>query len=297
MNVEEILTSLGYTLFPDSKGWRSPAIYREGSNPSSLLIYKNGNWVDFVEGRRGNLNQLVQATLHLSDPNQAKQWLETKNVRTIIEQPELTLNEPQIFPPEILQNLKPDHSYWLNRGISKDVLEELGGGIADLPKMKGRYCFIIWNSKKQIIGIQGRSLDGKNPVYKILGSKSDFCFPLHINLKDIKRKSEIILVEGVGCALSLMVAGIRNSLVLFGTSLSNHQLSTIISIAPQKILISTNRDHGPGIIAADKLQRRLWKFFDKRQVEIRLPIGQKDFNEMLMVDGVESIRNWYENKK
>ena len=180
----------------------------------------------------------------------------------------------------------------IDKNTSKEVLEELGGGIADLPKMKGRYVLPIWNSKKQIIGLQGRSLDGKNPVYKILGSKSEFCFPMHVNLKDIKQKSEVVLVEGVGCAMSLMVAGIRNSLVLFGTSLSNHQLSTIISIAPQKILISTNRDHGPGIIAADKLQRRLWKFFDKRQVEIRLPSSQKDFNEMLQKDGVQSIKDW-----
>lgn len=296
MKIEDVFQELGYKLVNHGNYYSTSALYRQGVSPTSLTIYpKNNIIIDWVTGEKVSLSEIVKASLQLNDLNQAKQWLETKNVRTTIEQPELTLNEPKIFPIEILQNLKPDHSYWLNRGISREVLDELGGGIADLPKMKGRYCFIIWNSKKQIIGIQGRSLDGKNPVYKILGSKSEFCFPMHVNLKDIKQKSEVILVEGVGCALSLMVAGIRNSLVLFGISLSNHQLSTLISLAPRKILVSTNRDHGPGIIAADKLQRRLWKFFDKRQVEIRLPPG-KDFNEVLQKQqGIDNIIQWYKN--
>lgn len=293
MDVKNVLEALGYSLFPDSKGWRSKRLYANGDNPSSLLIYKNGNWIDFVEGKRGNLNQLVQATLHLSNTNQAKQWLEAKNVRITTEQPELTLNEPKIFPAEILQNLKPDHSYWLNRGISRGVLDELGGGIADLPKMKGRYVFPIWNSKNQIVGLQGRSLDGKNPRYKILGSKSEFVFPLSLTIKDIKQKSEVILVEGVGCVLSLMTAGIRTGMVLFGTSLSNHQLSTLIALHPQKILVSLNNDGSAGNIATIKLQHRLWKFFDKRQIEIRLPPG-KDFNDVLQKQqGIDNIIQWY----
>ena len=295
MNVEEILLNLGYVLTPDSKGWRSSALYREGVNTSSLLIYKNGNWTDFVQGSGGNLAQLVKITLNLPDLNHAKQWLETKSVITETEKPEPTLSEPTIFSTEILKNIKSDHSYWLNRGISKEVLDELGGGIADIPKMKGRYVFTIWNSKKQIIGIQGRSLDGKNPRYKILGSKSEFCFPLHINLKDIKQKSEIILVEGVGCLLSLMVTGIRTGMVLFGTSLSNHQLSTIIAINPKKILICLNNDGAAGNSGAEKLEKRLLKFFDKHQVEIKLPV-LKDFNEMILSeDGKESIIKWHKS--
>ena len=295
MNVEEVLINLGYDLSPDNKGWRSTRLYAEGDNPTALLIHRDGSWIDFVDGKRGSLSQLVQITLKLSDLNQAKEWLDKKEVVINIEKPEPTLNEPKIFPIEWVENLNPDHSYWINRGISEEVMKEFKGGIATekIPRMKGRYVLSIWNSQKQLIGLQGRSLNGKLPKYKILGEKQKFCFPLHLNMKDIKQKSEIILVEGVGCAFSLMEAGIRNCMVLFGISLSNHQLSTILAINPKKIIVSTNSDNA-GQENADKLQRRLWKFFDKRQVEIKLP-PLKDLNLLLTTRGVSAIKEWYKN--
>ena len=283
MNIEEVLTNLGYNLIPDSKGFRSNALYRDGDNKTAILIYKNGNWIDFVNGKHGNLEELIQLTLQLKDINGVKQWLKDKKVVINTEKPEPTLNEPNIFPIEWIESLKSDHSYWINRGISEKVLKELKGGVATekIPRMKGRYCLGIWNSEKKLIGLQGRSLNGKMPKYKILGEKSKFCYPLHLNIKDIKKRSEIILVEGVGCMMSCFDAGIRNIMVLFGITLSNHQLSTILAINPKNILISTNNDNAGGENAR-KIQSRLLKFFDKKQVKIKPPI-LKDLNEMLMV--------------
>ncbi len=296
MIIEEILSELGYKLAQHGNYYSTQAVYRQGSSPTSLTIYPKSNVViDWVTGERFNIESLVRKTLNLPDLNHAKKWLEIRNINLQnTEKPEPMLTEPKTFPLEWLNELKPDHSYWLNRGISKEVLEELKGGIATdkIPRMKGRYCFSIWNSKNQLIGLQGRSLDGKNPRYKIIGEKSMFAFPLHVNKKDIKQKSEIILVEGVGCLMSLMSANIRNSMCLFGVSLSNHQLSTIIGLSPQRIIISTNNDGKAGNEAAQKIQFRLLKFFDKKQVEIKLPY-LKDINLMLTQTGVDSIKNLY----
>ena len=294
MKIDEVFQELGYKLVNHGNYYSTSALYRNGTSPTSLTIYPKTNVIiDWVTGQKFSLGEIVKATLQLNDLNQAKQWLEAKNVRITIEQPELTLNEPEIFPAEILQSLKPDHSYWLNRGISKEVLEEFRGGVCDKEMMKNRYVIPVFNNKNDLIGLVGRTLVDSKIKYKIKGNKNSFRHAFNLSLKDIKQKKEIILVESQGCVLSLFTAGIRNCLCLFGISLSNEQLSSLIALDLTKIIISTNRDHGPGIIAADKLQRRLWKFFDKRQIEIRLP-PDKDFNETILKEnGVESIKNWY----
>ena len=296
MNIEDALIELGYKLNNHGHYYTTNGEYRGGSNPTALTIYPDKNLViDWVTGKKFSLFQLVQVTLKLSTLDQAKEWLDKKEVVVNIEKPEPTLNEPKTFSIEWAENLNPDHSYWINRGISEEVMKEFKGGIATekIPRMKGRYVLSIWNSQKQLIGLQGRSLNGKLPKYKILGEKSKFCFPLHLNIKDIKQKSEIILLEGVGDLFSCFEAGIRNCMVLFGISLSNHQLSTILAINPKKIIVSTNSDNA-GQENADKLQRRLWKFFDKKQVEVKLP-PLKDLNLLLTTRGVSAIKEWYKN--
>lgn len=293
MNIEEVFIELGYKLVNHGNYYTTSALYRGGTSPTSLTIYPKKNLIiDWVTGQKFNLDEIVKTSLQLSNLNQAKEWLDRKEVKVNTEKPEPALNEPKIFPIEWVENLKPDHSYWIGRGISERVLKEFKGGIADIPRMKGRYVLGIWNSKNQLIGLQGRSLNGKMPKYKILGEKSKFCYPLHLNIKNIKQKSEIILVEGVGCMFSLMEADIKNSMVLFGINLSNHQLSTILAINPKKIIVGINNDNA-GQENADKLQRRLWKFFDKKQIEIKLP-ALKDLNEILVVGGIKSIKGWYE---
>ena len=294
MNVEEILTNLGYILTPDPKGWRSTRVYAGGNNPTALLIYKDGSWMDFVDGRYGSLSQLVQATLGFSDLNQAKTWLDNRGVVINVNKPELTLKIPKIFPSEWINELTPDHTYWINRGIRKEVLDELKGGIAtsNIPRMGGRYVFPIVNSKNVLIGLNGRSLNNKLPKYKIIGEKNKFFFGFDINLKEIINKKEIILIESVGDAISLSSSGIKTWLCLFGVTLSNEQLTKLIQINPNKIIISTNNDGYAGNEAAKKIQRRLLKFFDKRQIEIRLPV-LKDLNIMLNQTGGDSIKNLY----
>ena len=297
MKIDEVFRELGYKLVNHGNYYSTSALYRNGSSPTSLTIYPKTNVIiDWVTGEKFSLSAIVQASLQLSDPNQAKQWLEAKNIRTTIEQPELTLNEPKIFPAEILRSLKPDHSYWLNRGISKEVLEEFRGGVCDKEMMKNRYVIPVFNKNNDLVGLVGRTLVDSKIKYKIKGNKNSFRHAFNLSLQDIKQKKEIILVESQGCVLSLFQAGIRNCLCLFGISLSNEQLSSLIALDLSRIIIATNNDMGPGVIAAAKLEKRLRKFFDKRQVEIRLP-DCKDFNCQLIEKGVESIKDWYENKK
>lgn len=294
MNIEEVLGELGYKLNNRGYYYTTNAMYREGQDPTSLTIYPDKNLViDWVSGERMSLERLVQMTLKLSTPIQAKEWLKTKNVNIIKVEEEPKLEEPQILPIKWLNYLTPDHSYWIKRGISEEVIKEFKGGIAteQIPRMKGRYCFPIIQDGK-LVGLQGRSLNGKMPKYKIVGFKSGFLYDVERNLPYINQKREIILVESIGNALSLSTAGINNWMVLFGVSLSNQQLSKIISINPNRIIISTDNDNGAGNEGAQKIYARLIKFFDRKQIEVRLP-KLKDINEAIVKTGVDSIKEMY----
>jgi len=60
-----------------------------------------------------------------------------------------------------------------------------------------------------------------------------------------------------------------------------------------KITISFNNDannNNRGNIAAEKAKRRLLKYFDPNQVEIRLPSGYNDFGEM----PINKIKTFFE---
>ena len=293
--LENVLTDLGYNIQKGSNYYSTSALYRGGDNTTSITIYPERNLViDWVSGERFTIESLIAKTLKIEEPK-VTEWLKTKNVSLVIEKPEPKLEEQTVFPIEYIEGLVQDHSYWLNRGISLETLQLFRGGVAtDLPGMNNRYVLGVWNAKNQLVGFQGRSLNNKQPKYKIKGEKSQFCYPFHLNIKEIQKKKEVILVEGVGCLFSLYEAVIRNVMVLFGVSLSNHQLTMLLRLNLNKIIISTNNDGHAGNTAAVKIQRRLLKFYDKKQIEVRLPPG-KDFNEVLLNDGIDRIKSWYTN--
>src|SRR3990167_3146950 len=131
--VKDILESLGYPLYPDSNGWRSPAIYRNGDNKTALKIFDDGTWIDFVENRKGKLPDLVAITLNLTSIQEAKQWLKDRDF-TNEEVSEVSKNQIKTiktFPDEVLNTFIPDYSYWLNRNISEDTVKLFKGGVCN----------------------------------------------------------------------------------------------------------------------------------------------------------------------
>ncbi len=295
--VREILEELGFNLLPDRDGWRSNAIYREGDNKTALKIFNNGFWVDFVENKRGNLCDLVQLTLGFKNLEEAKEWVSNKNLilPDTIEAEEI-IKGPTIFPKEVLDTLEPDYSYWLGRGISESVMKLFKGGVERNGKMKNRFVFPIFNKKDQIIGLAGRDLTNKHSIkWKKNGSCKSWCFPAILNHKIIMEKKEVYLVESIGDCLSLFEAGIENCLVTFGLDLSIPLLNYLIRVDPNKIVVALNNDSGhnkssAGNRAALTMERKLHKYFDKRQVKVCLPEMGNDWNEILINLGNEEIK-------
>ena len=294
LNVFQVLTDLGYKLKDHGKEYRARPLYRDSDNDTVLKIEKNsGNWFDFKQNISGDLNSLVKLTLKLDGVDEAKEWLKNKNfvsqISTNVEKP--LIKTAKSFDINILDRLENRHDYWVNRNITQETISQFKGGVAHAGKMKNRYVFPIFNLKNNIIGFSGRDVTNVSKIkWKHLGEKSDFLYPLFLNHSILQEQGEIILVESIGDMLNLWQSGIKNVLVIFGTSLSLPILNHMLKLDIKKIYISLNNDSNKnmaGNIGADKIHSRLKRYFDQRQLKIALPI-KKDFGEMTR----EEILQW-----
>jgi len=292
-NVYQILTNIGYSLKDYGREYRTKPIYRDSDNDTVLRIYKDsGFWVDFKENTSGDLPSLIKLSLKLNSHEEAKKWLKEKNfapVNIIKDKPKI--KDKKIFDKEVLTKLNPDHIYWINRGIEAEVIKEFQGGVASGGKMKNRYVFPIFNLNKDLIGFSGRDITNQSKIkWKHLGDKSSWSYPSHLNLDILNEKKEIFLIESIGDCLSLWQNDIKNTIVTFGLEISISVLNLLLRIDPNKIYIAFNNDsekNNAGNFAAEKAKNKLLRYFDRNQIDIKLPI-KKDFGEMTK----EEISEW-----
>jgi hypothetical protein len=180
-NIHQILTNIGYSLKDFGREYRTKPIYRDSDNDTVLRIYKDtGFWVDFKENISGDFATLIKMSLKLDTNEQAKTWLKQKNFEVVpVQENKPQLKEKKIFDKELLLKLNKDHNYWINRGVNQETIELFNGGIASAGKMKNRYVFPIFNSKKEIVGFSGRDVTNTSKIkWKHLGDKSSWCYPV-----------------------------------------------------------------------------------------------------------------------
>lgn len=290
---------MGYKLSDDGAHFRSKPIYRESDNFTSLRIDKiSGSWIDFSASLRGNLEDLIKITLNLPSKDDAKKLLKDKfsfDFTKIEEKPVIKM--PKIVSLIELEKLEPDHGYWQGRGISAFTMFDFKGGICKEGKMKGRYVIPIFDSKGKVIGLTGRKLEdkGPGPKWKHLNSKTTFIFPAYQHLAEIKKAKEVILAESPACIFALAEAGIKNAICLFGTDCSTAIINFLLKMDPDLIIIALNNEpdnNGVGNSAAIKTKTKLSRYFDKRQLEIRLP-QNKDFAEQTREENIK----WHQGEE
>ena len=298
MEIKEILEDLGYKVKNCGNYYQTSALYRSGDNPGALVIYHRDNKVvDMVTGERFNVEGLIQRTLNIT-PENVKEWLGGRQIMV----PKLDKAEIKMDKTFDHVELIPDYTYWNKRGIKNDILIKLKSGVSLAGDMKNRYVFNIFNNKREIIGKAGRDLTGNSYAkWKIVGVKNNFVWPAFHNLNEIKIKKEIILVESIGCYLSLVESDINHGVVLFGTEISQKIINFCIAVGAQSIIVATNNDSGfrnsnAGNKAAEKIKKRLDLYFDEGVVKIKLPNKEKDFNQQLLDHGRESIIEWYDQQ-
>ena len=289
--VRDILLDIGYNLRDQDNMWyRASAVYRGGSNPSTLAINKEtGAWKDFKTGDKGNLKDLIRLTLNISHDQVKDRFkdLQTKS-SSRPSRPKLSPEEGEIFSPSVMDNFIEDNSYWNERGITDETLEPFNGGICPAGVMKNRYTFPVFNSRQDLVGITGRYIynikEGSfTKKWKIKGAKKNWRYPLQVNAKILKEFKKVILVESIGDMLALWQAGYRYVMVTFGTEISLSIINLMLTLDPDQIILSFNDDSGRGGAgndAAKKEYKKLSKYFDENQLRTCLPTGQNDFGGM-----------------
>jgi hypothetical protein len=300
-DLKATLQEIGYSLTDHGSHYRSRPIYRDSDNETVLSIdKKTGKWFDFKERIGGSFNDLVKISLGLKNSTEVEKWLSNKvSFSSDNKQEDHLIKEPATYPLECLNRLFPIYDYWKNRGVSEETLIHFRSGLAVTGKMANRYVFPIFNSKSQILGFAGRDvLSEKNPLrpkWKLVGRKSNWCYPLSFNKQEIINEKEILIVESIGDMLSLWEAGIKNVAVSFGLDIPPSLVKFLLKIDISKIKICLNNDENKneaGNIAAHQMNAKLSKFFDSDQISIDLP-PKKDFGEM----SKEEILQWKIKKK
>lgn len=287
--VKEILEENNYIIYSEnSEFYKTNAVYRGGDNKTALSINKEtGNWTDFVTQKSGTLKELIKLT-----SGQDVDFISSKPSSNN----ELMRDFMIKFQSEEIPELLPSYSFYNKRGISNETLQTFRSGVCTSGKMNSRYTFPIYSSSGELVGLSGRDLlnSANRPKWKNLGRKSSWCYPLFVSESYIYKEKSVILVESIGDMLALYENNIKNCLVLFGLSVSNEVLYSLIQLPLNRIIISTNNDFDKadnrGKIAALKIQSQLSQWFGINKLIINLP-PRNDFGDC----NKKEIENWYNN--
>ena len=254
MNYKEVLENLGYRLKDHGAYWRTNAVYRSGDNSTALQIYKDtGVWKDYVEDSSFMpFEALLQKTLNTKDPNAVKHYLKDNgvNIGARIKQKHL-LKEEKTSAPNVLQKLLPHHDFYIDKGMSKETLQDFKCGLAMSGKMYQRVIFPIFRKDGRIHGFSGRKVtDDNRPKWLHMGKSSNWFYPYY-NIQCVQEsildKQSVHIVESVGDCLSLYNSGVKNVLVSFGLNISPKFISKLSMLPVSKIFISFNNDHSSSV--------------------------------------------------
>ena len=309
MTTEEIrdsLLKLGFNLSDRGAYWQTNAIFRNGDNKTAIQIYKDtGVWKDYVQDTCFfPFKKLVEATLGTNDPSQVNGFMGKKSdfdFHNVTSAPPPKIEIEETYPVSCLERLLPHYDFYEKKGISIENLQPLRGGLATTGQLNQRFVFPIFDINKKIHGFSGRDMKGgeNRPKWKHLGKKKNWIYPLYTDpsvKQAIEKSGSVIIVESIGDMLSLRQAGIYNSLVCFGLSISSKLMCALVSLNPDKIILSLNNDIGSsenrGEIASFKNYLNLLSFFDKEKIRICLPT-KNDFGEM----NPEEIESWKQKLK
>lgn len=287
-NLKSILEENGYPITEGPNYIQTAGLWREGNNKTAICIYYKDDLVcDFVTGEKFDIKTLIGKILNIQDKDKLEEFLNNKQIYSAPKKEieEVIIKSKKIQSKDFLLKLRPDHKYWINRGISEKLLVNLKGGT-----YKDKYYFPVFNKEGLVLGWSARVIKGdNNKKYIIRGEKKGFVYPAFFNYKDIINKKEVILVEGISDAISIITSEIKHVLVLFGLECSFSIINFLLRAQVENIKIALNSDE-PGKIAAEKLKRKLNKYFDGNKIKIIFPENNyKDWNEVLVREGQYSI--------
>ena len=176
-----------------------------------------------------------------------------------------------------------------------DVLARLGlvnqnnGYINDV--FQRRVMFPIHDLEGNVVGFTGRIYEDTDQAKYINSKESDIfkkgqiLFNYHRARSEIKRKKEVILVEGNMDAIRMYASGIKNVVALMGTSLTKDQVHILKSLRAKIILMFDNDSAG------ETATYQNGTILEEARLEfqvVRLS-GPKDPDEYIVKKGIQAL--------
>jgi len=303
VNWQGVLSELGYKLASYGKDYRTQAVYRDGKNASSIIISpSSGTFYDFGTNSGGSIVKLIALTRGIEEYEVNEVCEKIKSNPTL--KFEDVIDIPKTFSDKCLDNTFKNYEYFEGRKISKDTQVRFEACVPYRGPLSGRITFPIRDFRNRIIGFTGRDPNWKKgspyPKWLIFRPKRHFVYSHKTATPAIKEGKSIILVESVADLLSFYECGIKNVICLFGLNISKSVIKYVLSLNPQNIIISTNKDgeendfHGEE--GARKLKDKLLTYFSEDKIKISLPDLANDWNDILNLNGGEEhIKKWYKD--
>mgnify|MGYP001331219099 CR=1 FL=1 len=320
-------TAGGYVSTTDAKitgeKGKPGKVYYYENNPKHLIDYTRGSiHIDDYIKREYNLSTLQEVILKLAELSgvslpkrdfdteayekhrrEAQLWEDAQHYFTI------TLMEAEDPKAKALQkylkeerNYTPEDIQAMNLGCitsQKDLRKHLKGKgytDTDLEQIKlneaiGKTHTLTIPLREpggKIRGISARTITDAQPkyLYSTGLSKADLLF----NLRAIRGKKDLVIVEGILDALLCSARGIENIVALGGKDLTKAQLETAVKYGAQKITLCLDNEEKTilnTLKAIDLIQRE--------QLELKifvaqLPEGVKDPDELIRNEGAGAFK-------
>jgi len=153
---------------------------------------------------------------------------------------------------------------------------------------RSRLIFPIFNAEERICGFAGRVLDNSLPKYvnssqSLIFDKGKILYGLNFSKEAIRKKEEMILVEGYTDVIALHQAGIENVVASMGTSLTPSQ-ARLIKRHSDRVLIAYDQDKAG--IAATLRSFDLLMNVDLQVEIVNMPQGM-DPEELVRKEGID----------
>jgi DNA primase len=146
-------------------------------------------------------------------------------------------------------------------------------------RFRGRVIFPLFDHRGNTIAFAGRAMPGREDVAKYINSpetpiyhKSRVLFGLNLTRSEIKRRKEVVIVEGELDMISCWQAGIKHVVAIKGSVLTPEQ-SQLLSRYAQNVVLALDAD-----IAGDAAARRGIEIAEKEGLEVKVAVI-KDYKD------------------
>jgi len=193
------------------------------------------------------------------------------------------------FAPESWDNLQ---RYFATREIDPAIAAEAGlystrdsGGFYD--KFRNRFMFPIRSRDGRVVGFGGRALGDGQPKYlnspqTPIFDKSSLVYALDVAKDDIRKRDQVVIVEGYMDVIAAHQFGHANVVAAMGTALTDAQVDQVKRVS-KRIVLALDAD-AAGQLATLRSLESMQSALDHEEVPVPDALGMIRFERKLNAD-------------